>query len=132
MEIKRVLPCWEATKYRFAHVNGKNLSMALQSFCWTLDFFSVSLSYTYPIGLLGHGIGPSQGRYLHTEQHKHRINTYTYNRVLSGIRTHYLSLRTSEDSSCLRPRGHCDGQNGKNSHQINDARITGRLIQVKI
>jgi hypothetical protein len=27
---------------------------------------------------------------------------------LNGIRTHDPSVRASEDSSCLRPRGHCD------------------------
>jgi hypothetical protein len=30
------------------------------------------------VGLLGWGISPSQGRYLHTEQHKHRINAYIH------------------------------------------------------
>jgi hypothetical protein len=45
-------------------------------------------------------ISPSQGRYLHTGQHKHRIN------ALSGIRTHDPSVRASEDSSSLRPRCH--------------------------
>jgi hypothetical protein len=28
--------------------------------------------------------------------------------ALSRIRTHDLSVRVSKDSSCLRPRGHCD------------------------
>jgi hypothetical protein len=40
-------------------------------------FFSF-LIYTQSVGLLGLGISPSQGRYLHTEQHKHRINTHTH------------------------------------------------------
>jgi hypothetical protein len=35
--------------------------------------FSI-LIYTQSVGLLGHRISPSQGRCLHTEQHKHRIN----------------------------------------------------------
>jgi hypothetical protein len=30
------------------------------------------------------------------------------NHALSGIRTHDPSVRASEDSSCLRQRGHCD------------------------
>jgi hypothetical protein len=33
---------------------------------------------TQSVGLLGRGISLSQGRYLHTEQYKHRINTQTY------------------------------------------------------
>jgi hypothetical protein len=51
---------------------------------------------------------PSQSSYLHTGQHKYRINAYTDIHALSGIRTHDPSVRASEDSSCLRPRGHCD------------------------
>jgi hypothetical protein len=37
-------------------------------------FFSF-LIHRQSSGLCGQGISPSQGRYLHTEQHKHRINT---------------------------------------------------------
>jgi hypothetical protein len=54
------------------------LSMALQSFSWNLAAFSLSYSYTQLVGLLGRGIGQSQGRYLHTEQHKHRINAHKH------------------------------------------------------
>jgi hypothetical protein len=42
---------------------------------WTLAAFSVSSPYTQSVGLLGRGISPLQDRYLHIEQHKHRINT---------------------------------------------------------
>jgi hypothetical protein len=35
------------------------------------------LIYSQLVGLLGRVISPSQGRYLNTGQHKHRINTYT-------------------------------------------------------
>jgi hypothetical protein len=56
------------------------------------------------------GPGLSQGRYLNTGQHKHRIKAHTDIHVLSGIQTHDPSFRASEDSSCLRPRGHCDRQ----------------------
>jgi hypothetical protein len=37
--------------------------------CWTSAAFSVSWSFTQTVGLLGMVIGPSQGRYLHTEHH---------------------------------------------------------------
>jgi hypothetical protein len=40
-------------------------------------FFSF-LIYTQKVRLLGLGISPSQGRYLHTEQHKHRLNVNRY------------------------------------------------------
>jgi hypothetical protein len=33
------------------------------------------LIYTQSVGLLGRGISPSQGHYLHTVQHKHRISS---------------------------------------------------------
>jgi hypothetical protein len=54
------------------------------------------------------GISPSQGRYLHSGQHKYRINAHTNIHALSGIRTHDPSVRANEDSSRLRPRGHRD------------------------
>jgi hypothetical protein len=60
------------------------------------------------VGPLGRVISPSQGRYLHTGQHKHRINAHTDIHALSGIRDYDPSVRASEDSSCLRPRGYCD------------------------
>jgi hypothetical protein len=40
-------------------------------------FFSF-LIYTQSVGLLGRGISPLQGLYLHTEQHKHRINAHRH------------------------------------------------------
>jgi hypothetical protein len=65
--------------------------------------------YTQSVGLLGQGMSPSLGRYLHTEQHKHRINTHTDIHASGGIRTHNPSVLVSEDSSCLRPCDHCLG-----------------------
>jgi hypothetical protein len=53
-------------------------------------------------------ISPSQGRYLHAGQHKHRINAHTDIYAMSGIRTHDPSVRVSEDSSCLRLLGYLD------------------------
>jgi hypothetical protein len=52
-------------------------------------FFSL-LIYTQLVGLLGLGISPSKGRYLHTEGNKH-TNIYTF----SGIRTHDPSIRAA-------------------------------------
>jgi hypothetical protein len=60
----------------------------------SLQFFN----RRHSVGLFGRVISPSQGRYL----------TQTDIHALSGIRTHDLSVRGSEDCSCLRPRGHCD------------------------
>jgi hypothetical protein len=61
-------------------------------------FFSSVIFSTQTVGLLGRVINPSQGRYLHTGQHKHRINAHTDVHALSGIRTHDPSVRASEDS----------------------------------
>jgi hypothetical protein len=71
-------------------------------------FFSFVIFLTQTVGLLGRVISPSQGRYLHTGQHRYRTNTHTNTHVSSGIRTHDPSVRAREDSSCLRPRGLCD------------------------
>jgi hypothetical protein len=59
------------------------------------------------VELIGRGISPL-GRYLHTEQHKLRINAHTDIHASSGIRNNDPSVPASEDSSCLRPGGHCD------------------------
>jgi hypothetical protein len=71
-------------------------------------FFSFVIFFTRNVGLLGRVISPSPGRYLHTGQHKHRINAHTNIHALSGIRTHVPNFRASEDSSYFRPRGHYD------------------------
>jgi hypothetical protein len=73
-------------------------------------FFSFVIFFTQSVGLLGRGISPSQGRYLYTGQYKRRINAHTDINALSWIRTHDPSVRASEDSSYLRPPGHCDRQ----------------------
>jgi hypothetical protein len=82
-------------------------SMALpaHSAPWPLIQFRNHVSH--PVELLGRVISSSQGHNLTTGQHKHWINVYTNIHTLSGFRTHDPSVRSSEDSSCLRPRGYC-------------------------
>jgi hypothetical protein len=88
------------------------LSLLLLWFCSPLlglGRVSVYWSYAQSVGLLGRGRSPSQGLYLHTEQHKHRINAHNTDiHALRGIRTHDPSVWAGEDSSCLRPPGHYD------------------------
>jgi hypothetical protein len=87
------------------------------------QFFSFLILYTQSVGLLGRVMRPSQSLYLRTEQHKQN----THNRdshALSGIRTHGSSVRASEDSSCLRPRGHCDRPSGIYQYKIQVKSIT--------
>jgi hypothetical protein len=43
-----------------------------------LASYSVPESFFSEVGLLGRVISPSQGLYLNTGQHKHRINAYTH------------------------------------------------------
>jgi hypothetical protein len=69
-------------------------------------FFSFSIC-TQLVGLFEWGISPSQGRHLHTEKHKHKINAHGHS-CLSEIWTHDPSVRAGEDGSCLRPRGQSD------------------------
>jgi hypothetical protein len=64
------------------------------------------LIYTQSVGLLGRGISPLQGRYLHTEQNKQNKSTQKHP-CLEWDLTHDPSVRAGEDSSCLNPLGHC-------------------------
>jgi hypothetical protein len=72
----------------------------------SLQFLNVRQS----IGLLGRGIRPVQGHYLHRTTQTPKKRRQTSINALSGIRTHVRSVRAGEDISCLRPRGHRDRQ----------------------
>jgi hypothetical protein len=58
----------------YQHTNPSTYLPAYGStaLCWTLATFSVSWSLTQSVGLLGRRISLSQGRYLHTGQHKYK------------------------------------------------------------
>jgi hypothetical protein len=60
-------------------------SMALQPFVGPGLFFSFLIIFTQTVGLLGGVVSPSQSRYIHAGQHKHRINARTDIHALSGI-----------------------------------------------
>jgi hypothetical protein len=79
------------------------LPMALQSLLLDLGLF-FSLLILYTAGRTPRTEDQPVARPLPT----HRINAHTDIHALSGILTHDPSVRASEDSSCLRPRGHCD------------------------
>jgi hypothetical protein len=85
------------------------------------------LIFSQSVGLLGRGMSPSQSRYLHIGYHKHKVNAQRHSllewdsnprsQCLSGRRQFMpqtarplwpASVWASEDSSCFRPRGHCD------------------------
>jgi hypothetical protein len=63
--------------------------------CWTLVAFSLSSSYTQSVGLLGQEISPSQGSYLLTGQHQHRIIAHRYL---------YLEWDSKPRSQCMSGR----------------------------
>jgi hypothetical protein len=65
----------------FTFINGSTAPF------WALAAFSVLQSYTQSVRQFGWGVRPSQGLYLHTGQHKHRINAHRHP-CLSEIRTH--------------------------------------------
>jgi hypothetical protein len=81
--------------------------MALESFVGPCLFFDFVISFIQSVGLL-ELISPSQGHYLNTGQHKHKINVHTHIYALGRIRNHDPSVQESVDSSCLRLRGHCN------------------------
>jgi hypothetical protein len=84
------------------------LSLVLQR-PWALGFLIFSFMIIQTVGRLGWVISTSQGLYINTRQHKHRINTHIPNtHVLCGIRTNDHGFRTSKDSTCLRPPGYRD------------------------
>jgi hypothetical protein len=71
-------------------------------------FFNFVIFFTQTVGLLGRVISPSQGLYLYSRQHKHRINANTNIHAWSRIWTYDPSVRASENSSGLRPHGYSD------------------------
>jgi hypothetical protein len=77
--------------------------------CWFIVFSSVMFIYRDGKTPWTSAL-PSQGRHLHTGQHKQRINAHTDIHTLSGIRTHNPSVRVSEDTSCFRLSGQRDRQ----------------------
>jgi hypothetical protein len=68
------LCCWVSTQIN----ENWELNYGSTVLCWVLAAFSVSWSYTQSVGLFGSGNSPSQSPYLHTEQHRHRINAHRY------------------------------------------------------
>jgi hypothetical protein len=87
----------------------KSVYLRLYSPLLGLGRFFSFLIFTQSVGLLGRGISPSQGRYLHTGQHEYRINAHKHPCLKwdSNPRAQCLNGR-KKNSSCLRLRGHCD------------------------
>jgi hypothetical protein len=83
-----------------------NVSHGSTALSCALAPFLVSCSNTQLAGLLGWGISPSQGRYLHVRGwHKHRINTQRHPCLEcdSNLRLQRYSWRTQFTSQKARP-----------------------------
>jgi hypothetical protein len=78
-------------------------------FYWALTAFSVSYFCTQSAGLVLRGFSPSQYFYLHTGQYKQNERAHRHT-CLQWDLNHDPSIRTGEDSTCLRLRGYCDQQ----------------------
>jgi hypothetical protein len=99
---------------------------AVYFFTMTSSPFRVQASYSVPWSFFTDGRTPwtsdqPVARLLpkHTTTQKQNKHIHTSNiHALSGIPTHEPSVRASEVSSCLRPRGYCDRQNPVYSHSI--------------
>jgi hypothetical protein len=76
-----------------------------RALCWSLAAFSVSWYFIQSVELLARGSARRKA-VTYTQN-----NTNTDIHASSGIRNHDPSVQAGEDSSYLRPRGHCDRLN---------------------
>jgi hypothetical protein len=88
-------------------INTLTISICGPTALVNFDHFFSFLIWTQSVGLLGRGISPSQGRYLHPEQHTHRINAHRHPCRMWDLNPD-PSARADEDGSCLKPRRDCD------------------------
>jgi hypothetical protein len=85
-------------------------SLALQPHWALASAFSASWLFLQTVQLLGRVISSSQGLYLNTGQHKHRINTYTHQTSMPcvGFEPTIPTSERAKISTCLRPLGYRD------------------------
>jgi hypothetical protein len=80
-------------------------------------FFSFVI-YIQSVGLLGRGSARRKATTC-TQNNTNMEYTHTNVHASSGIWSHDLSVRASEDGSCLRPRNCCDRHPECSLHKIN-------------
>jgi hypothetical protein len=92
------------------HIFSLSLFPVAPTWCighpWNASFHFSFLILRQSVGLLERGISPSQGRYLHRTtqtQNKRRQTSMPW----MGFEP-TIPVRESEDSSCLKQRGHCN------------------------
>jgi hypothetical protein len=72
---RSMLYCNESSAIQGSSVNDFFIYYGPTALCWALAAFSLSWSYIQSVGPLKRGISPSQGLYLHEEQHKQNKHT---------------------------------------------------------
>jgi hypothetical protein len=87
-------------------------SMALQLLGGPRLSFSFVIFFTQMVGLLERVISPSQGRYLHTGQYKHRINVHTDIMPWVVFEATIPAFERAKTIHALRLHGHRDRQRG--------------------
>jgi hypothetical protein len=71
------------------------ISIPLIPYSYGVEFFIFLWIYTQSVGLLGRVIGPSQGLYLNTGQHKHRktrARAHTHTHTHTHTHIHQTSI----------------------------------------
>jgi hypothetical protein len=77
--------------------------------------FGYIITFTETVGLLGRVISQSQGRYLHTGQHKHRINAYIHQTPMPWVGFE-PTIPTSERAKTVHALDHAATETSTHSH----------------
>jgi hypothetical protein len=93
--------------YFYIRLSFSSLSVCLSIYLWPYSPCGLGRFFSFLIYILGRTpwTGDQPGRYVHTDEHIHRINAYRH-ACLEWVSNHNPSVRADQDSSCLRPRGH--------------------------
>jgi hypothetical protein len=83
-----------------------SFSIALPAHSGPRSLIQFRNHFSQMVGLLGRVISPSQGRYLHTGQHKHRINAYPHKHPCFKWDSSPRSQRPSEWRQFMTDRGY--------------------------
>jgi hypothetical protein len=112
--LRRLKHRWKYSNIDRGEAWHKNTDWIISIYACTalvgLGLFFSFLMYTQSVGLLGQVISRSQGRYLHTEQYKHRMNVHIHGvePCLKWNSPPRPQCSSHEGSSCTKPRGHYD------------------------
>jgi hypothetical protein len=102
-------------------LNGVLFSMALPVHSGPRSLIQFRNHFSQTVGLLGRVISPSQGRYLNTGRHKHRINSYTHQTSLPWVGFE-PTIPASERAKTVHAlgRGHTKETGNRNATAISE------------